>query len=49
VSLVTVRGRQYSPAVNILVQAAATTKWLNGDRRPSTSVQQPCAEPVYSA
>ena len=49
VSLVTVRGRQFSPAVNVLVQAAATTKWLNGDRRPSTSVPQLRTEPAYSA
>lgn len=49
VSLVTVRGRQYSPAVNVLVQAAATTKWLDGDRRPSTTVSRPHTEPAYSA
>ena len=48
VSLVTVRGRQYSPAVNVLVQAATTAKWLNGDRRSSTSTQRPHPEPIYS-
>lgn len=46
VSLVTVRGRQFSPAVNVLVQAAQTTKWMNGDRRPSTSVEQAHSEPT---
>jgi hypothetical protein len=47
VSLAMVRVRQYSPAVNVLVQAAETIKWLNGDRRPSTSVQRPQAEPNH--